>query len=155
MGKYGEQVGTGQMACSPNNDLSSNSQRALGTASQIKLDTEENQTVLCLSHRHTSKPLPWCCKEEQGGMPGGRAIFSTGEQLCLETKRKARMKSRHIWDGEIPTHRPVARAEPVSKCELANGSPCMSQKSMFDSLGSVPNSSSVASHRGRLQRNEI
>lgn len=102
-----------------------------------------------------SKSLPWCCNEEQGGMPGGRAVIRTEEQLCLETKRQARMQSRHIWIGEIPAHRLVARVEPVRKCELANGSPCMSQKSMFDRLGSVPNSSSVASHRGQLQRNEI
>lgn len=105
MGKYGKQVRTGKVACSPNIDLPTNNQRALGTGSQIKLDKEETQRVLLLSYPTItlSSLSLGAIQEEQGTMAGGRGFLRTGEH-SLETERQVRVKGRHIWDGEIPTH---------------------------------------------------
>lgn len=90
MGKCGKQVRTGKVACSPNTDLRTNNQGALGTDSQIELDKEETQHVLLLSYptiTFSSLSLG-AVQEKQGAMAGGRGILRTGE-LGLGTERQA------------------------------------------------------------------
>lgn len=116
------------------------------------LDKEENKNVFFLPFPQSYfKPSSGhCSKKKQGGAPGRRAISrKLDEPSCVWAWKADENRKQRGCDSKIPAPKPVTRAEPVIKCELASGSlNTWGKKLMSDGLGPMPNSSSVASPQG-------